>query len=323
MFRLPAARAVAGGLFISLMLLAGCAAPLQSERLSSTAFREPVELTAVPFFPQEEYQCGPAALATALQWAGKSVTPDTLAPQVYVPARRGSLQLELVANARRHGAIPYVLRPALEDLLTEVAAGNPVVVLQNLGLSWYPKWHYAVVVGFDLTRDDVVLRSGREQRHVVPLAVFERTWRRGNYWAMVVMPPARLPRTAEETAYLQAVVALERLQRWEETATAYQAALARWPRSLGAQLGLGNSRYALKDLAAAERAYRAATVAHPESGIALNNLAQALADQGRWAEAENAVNQALALGGPHVEKFQATLDEIRLRRSVPEQKTKN
>jgi hypothetical protein len=314
---IKAARAVAGGfLFFLALAMAGCATPLQSERLSQAEFPEPVELTTVGFFPQEEYQCGPASLATVLGWAGIDITPAALAPEVYLPARQGSLQLEMLAAARRHGTVPYVLRPMLDDLLAEVRAGHPVVVLQNLAFSWYPKWHYAVVVGFDLAHDEVILRSGLERRHVVPMTTFERTWRRGDYWAVVVMPPDRLPRTAQETPYLQAVVGLERIKRWEDAARAYRAAAARWPESLGAQLGIGNSRYALKDIAGAERAYRAAAAAHPDSGIAFNNLAQALADLSRWDDAEAAVMKALALGGPHKSTFEETAAEIRNRRSL-------
>lgn len=296
-----------------LLLLAGCAGTLQSTRLPPSAFPEPVELEAVVFFPQEAYQCGPAALATALNWAGIEITPAALVPGVYLPARRGSLQLELVANARRHGTVPYVIRPELEALLAEVAAGHPVIVLQNLAFSWYPKWHYAVVVGFDRARDELILRSGLERRRLVPFTVFERTWRRADYWAMVVMPPGRLPRTAAETSYLQAVVALERLERWNEAGAAYRAALARWPESLAAQIGIGNSRYALGELAGAEQAYRAAAAAHPDEGIALNNLAHVLAEQGRWREAQAAAQQALARGGRHAATFKATLEEIRSR----------
>lgn len=311
-----AARRYAGGLLLVCALLAGCATPPQTARLAARPADLParVELAHVPFFPQDAYQCGPAALATVLAAAGVPATPEALVPQVYLPARRGSLQLELMAAARRHGTVPYVLAPSLESLLAEVAAGHPVLVLQNLALAWYPKWHYAVIVGYDLDRAELILRSGRERRHVVPLALFERTWRRGEHWALVALPPGRVPRTAEETRYLQSVAALERLGRNEPAARAYEAALARWPRSLGALLGLGNSRYAAGDLAAAERAYRAAADADPASGAAYNNLAQALADQGRLAEAEAAARRAVALGGPLAETFRATLAEIRARR---------
>ena len=73
-------------------------------------------------------------------------------------------------------------------------------VLQNLGLGWYPKWHYAVVVDFDLSKGEIILRSGADARHIVSMQLFERTWQRGDFWAMVSMPPGRLPHTARESA---------------------------------------------------------------------------------------------------------------------------
>jgi hypothetical protein len=272
-----------------------------------------VELTSVPFYPQEEYQCGPAALAAVLNWAGDFVTPDELTPQVYLPERQGSLQLELIGAVRRHGRIPYVLRPQLESVFAEVASGNPVLVLQNLSFWWYPKWHYAVVVGFDLGHDRIVLRSGREQRHDIPLEIFERTWRRSHYWAMVVMPPDRLPFTAEEIPYVQAVAPLERLARWQETSVAYATALKRWPKSLAARMGLGNSRYAQGDLGGAEEAFRQATRDHPDAAAAFNNLAQMLAEQNRWPEARTAAQRAVELGGAQIDVFRDTLKQIEVR----------
>lgn len=297
-----------------LLLLTGCATP-QTERLleNAPAFPQPAELAAVPFFPQEAYQCGPAALATVLGSTGLNVTPDELAPQVYLPARQGSLQFELIAAARRHGRVPYVLQPQLESIAAEVAAGNPVLVLQNLGIAALPLWHYAVVVGFDLARGEVVLRSGRERRHVTRLGTFEHTWRRGGYWAIVALPPDRLPQTAEELPYLQSVLALEKLKRWRDAATAYGSALDRWPQSLGAQVGLGNSRYALGDLREAETAFRAATRDHPQAAVAFNNLAQVLADQGRWNEAEPMARKAVEIGGDNAGHFRQTLAHIRAR----------
>ncbi|KAF0190811.1 MAG: putative peptidase C39 family [Gammaproteobacteria bacterium] len=298
-------------LALLLVTLAGCATP-QTDRLleSRSALPRQVELTAVPFFPQETHQCGPAALATVLDYSGLNVTPEDLAPQVYLPGRHGSLQFELLAAARRHGRVPYPLRPQLHALTTEVAAGNPVLVLQNLGIAAAPVWHYAVVVGFDLARAEVILRSGRERRHIMSLRTFEHTWRRSDYWAVVVLPTDQIPQTAEELPYLQSVLALERLARWQDAATAYGAALQRWPNSLGAHMGLGNSRYALGDLHGAEEVFRAAIRGHPRAAVAFNNLAQVLADQERWDDAQVPARRAVELGGENAVIFQQTLTHI-------------
>ena len=60
-----------------------------------------LELRGTPFFPQEDYQCGPAALATVLRAGGAGGDAESLQPQVYLPARAGSLQRAL---HRRHRA---------------------------------------------------------------------------------------------------------------------------------------------------------------------------------------------------------------------------
>src|SRR5437763_1585351 len=78
-------------------LVAGCAQLVPQTVALRTAWPQGVPLTtelkSVPFFPQEDYQCGPAALATVLAYTGTSVTPEALVKQLFVPARQGSLQL--------------------------------------------------------------------------------------------------------------------------------------------------------------------------------------------------------------------------------------
>ncbi len=296
------------------LLTAACATPPQTAALRSGAMPyRPVELTTVPFFAQEDYQCGPAALATVLGWSGVNITPAELTPQIYIPNRQGSLQIELLGATRRQGRIPYVLQPRLTALLSELSAGHPTLVLLNLGLSWYPVWHYAVVVGYDLEHDQVIMRSGRLPRDVVRMEVFERIWARSGYWALLVLPPDKLPATAEEPLYLQAVTELERLQQWRPAARAYETALKQWPDSLGAALGLGNARYALADPSGAEQAFRGAVEHHPDAAPAYNNLAQVLAEEGHYREAERMVRQALKLGGPLRETYRQTLQEIQAR----------
>ncbi len=289
-------------------LLAGCAAPQTAQLIERgpAAMPAQAELQSVPFFAQEAHQCGPAALATVLAEAGIDVSPESLTPEIYLPGREGSLAVEVFAATRRHGLVAYHLAPRLGDVLREVAAGTPVLVLQNLSLPVLPQWHYAVVVGYDLSREELVLRSGRTRRFVMSLSTFERTWARSGYWAMLALPPDRLPATATADGYVSAAIALERANV-AAARKAYATALSRWPDNVVAELGLGNSAYAMGDLAAAEDAYRRATRAHPESGDAWNNLAQVLADTKRPEEARAAAQRAVTLGGPRLAQYQETL----------------
>lgn len=264
---------------------------------------------AVPFFPQEDYQCGPASLAAALVHAGRQATPESLLPQVYLPGRKGSLQAEMLATARRHQLVAYPLAPRLEDLLRELAAGNPVVVLQNLALEWAPQWHYAVAIGYDLQARELVLRSGVTRRMVMALDTFEHTWARSGHWAMLALPPEGLPATAAELPFLAALAALERVAP-EAARRGYDTALARWPRSVAAQIGRGNASYALRDLAGAKEAFRQVTIDHPDAADAWNNLAQTLHELGSRGEALAAARRAVALGGPRMSIYRATLDDI-------------
>ena len=306
------ARVIAGFVLMG-WLLAGCVSLPQSEALrQSTADLPPrAELDAVPFFAQEEYQCGPAALAMALNAAGVAVTPDALTEDVYIPGRKGSLQVEMLAAARRRGLLAYELAPELKDVLAEVAAGNPVIVLQNLGLwAFHPYWHYAVVMGYDLQQNQILLHSGTRARRPMSLGLFEFLWKDGGRWSMVALPPGRLPASAQEAKFATAAAALEQSGRIAEARLAYSALLQRWPADLVGLMGLGNSAYALGDLTQAEAAFRRATAAHPLAAAAFNNLAQTLADQGKFDAALEAARKAVNLGGASLPAAQATLQQI-------------
>ena len=90
----------------------------------------------------------------------------------------------------------------------------------------------------------------------------------------------------------------------------YRTALSRWPDSLGARIGLGNSYYSLGDKVSAERTFRAATHRFPNDGSVFNNLAQVLWEQGKEEDALEAAQKAVELGGPLVEMYLKTLEEI-------------
>jgi len=304
----------AAGVFVlaAATALSGCASLVPQTAALGKALPQglpgSIELTAVPFFPQLEYQCGPAALATALAAAGAKVTADELVAQVYLPERKGSLQVEMLAAARRHGMVSYQLAPRFEDLLREIAAGTPVVVLQNLG--FFSGWHYAVAVGYDYERGVLVLRSGTLEREVMPFALHEFVWMRSGYWAMVAVPPGRIPATADENRWLASLAALERAGDRKGARAGYAAFLERWPQNLNAAIGLANTHHALGELREAEAVLREAARRDPESVVVLNNLAQTLSDLGRDEEALRVIERAAAAGGPFAAPVQKTREAI-------------
>ena len=267
------------------------------------------ELAGVPFYPQTAYQCGPSTLAMALTYRGLSITPEELQSQVYTPALKGSLQMDMVGATRRHGKIAYqITGPGA--IFPEIAAGHPVIILQNLGFFWLPVWHYALVFGYNFTEKNVILHSGVTQRKVMSYQAFEKSWAHSNYWGLLVLEPTQLPVAAEENKYLTAVLGLEKSQHFQAAVAGYQTALTRWPESLPALMGLGNSYYAMKELTGAESAFRKATARYPLAAPAYNNLAQVLLDQGRKQEALAAAQKAVSLGGPLVSVSKKTLQEI-------------
>ena len=292
-------------------LVAACATAPNGPALRATLdIPAQTELTDVPFFAQVEYQCGPASLAMALAESGVAVRPEQLVEQVYLPAKQGSLQIGMISGARRHGRLAYPIA-TLDDLLREVAAGHPVIVLQRLGMLWARRWHYAIVIGYDLDRDELVLHSGTTRRETMSLTAFARSWAPGGHWALLVLPPSELPVTGRERVFLSAVLGLEQTKQWSWAADGYRTALTRWPDSRGALMGLGNNHYALGDRDSAERAFHQATRFHPNFAPAFNNLAHVLAEAGRRDEAIIAAERAVALGGPTAAVSKATLAEIR------------
>ena len=280
---------------VILLSMVGCAsATPQTNAIFSRGFTIPSYhvIEDVPFIRQTAGHCGPATLAMVLKWSGHDVGVDSLSTQVFTPDVNGSFQADMISASRRSGMVAIPIE-GLTALLEEVKSGHPVIVFENLSVSWLPQWHYAVVFGYDLFNHRIIMHSGAEAFKYWDLGTFERSWKLGNYWGLVVLPPDQLSATASEFAHVTAASVLEQLGKTESAEKAYHQILQRWPKSLIARIGLGNIAYSKKEYSKAVDLLRQAVVDHPDSAIVWHNLVFAEAAIGNAKEARRSAFEAL------------------------------
>jgi tetratricopeptide (TPR) repeat protein len=272
-----------------------------------------IELKRTPFYPQSKYQCGPASLATVLKAAGIDTEPDQLVNEVYLPARKGSLQIEMVAAVRRQARVPYDPGDSLQSIMVQLAHDHPVLVLLNLRIRAMPVYHYAVVIGYDPDQDELILRSGTDYRILMPRREFIAAWRKAGNWGLVVLYPGELPAGVDVDRYLSAIIALETIGQWRTAESSYRAVLDRWPGNTLAAFGLANSLRALGRSEEAITQYQYVLQLKVDHWPARNNLADTYLRLGRCNDARSAlglIERHDDLGPAVKEAIQETLSDI-------------
>lgn len=220
------------GLIASLYLLIGCSTPPQTLRLIEQPPKNvalTTDIQGVPFYSQQEFYCGPTTLAEIFEYNGVKKSPESIAPQLFIPKRKGSLQLEMVAAIRQENFLAYSSRGSLVQLIQLINQNIPVIVLQNLGLSWYPLWHYSVVKGYDLASQEFILHSADIKNRRVAMKVFERTWQRAKFWFVVALTPSQNISNLDDFTYISAAQDLISIGKGPTAIPYLQQAIKIWP----------------------------------------------------------------------------------------------
>jgi hypothetical protein len=270
---------------------------------------EKIEIANVPFIKQSWGTCGPATLAMAMQWAGEYVSMMDLETKVYTPEMKGSIKTDMITATRRQGLLAIPIE-GMQALISEIAAGHPVIVFQNLALSWLPNWHYAIAYGYDLPSRELILHTGPLKHHHLNFSDFESSWGLAGYWALVVLPPDRLSVSANEVAHVKAAAGIEQAGQAGRAQKAYQKILTRWPQSLGARIGLANLAFNKSDCRSASQILETAVQDHPTASFAWHNLAIAQGQCGWKQKARQSAARAIELSSPASQAvYQANLSD--------------
>ncbi len=282
-----------------LILLTGCQTPPQTKQLLAQppAIARQHLIPQVPFYPQQEYFCGPTTLAEVAGFYGLNKDPATIAPATFIPGLQGTLQIEMAAAARQLGLVAYTQRSNLAQLLSLVAENIPVIVLQNNSIAWYPQWHYAVVIGYDLQSQEAILHTGLTEAYRLNFSTFERTWARGNYWLLAMLPSDKSSSQLEPFIYTKASQDLLSTQQVDSGVAALKTATTQWPDYWLPYFLLGNHYFSSQPAEAARWFEQGLPFAQQEISY-LNNYAVLLSEQGCKAKATTLIEAALQLS-PH------------------------
>jgi ABC-type bacteriocin/lantibiotic exporter with double-glycine peptidase domain len=163
--------------------LAGCAGSLP------TGFSPPVgaaRLANVPFFPQLDYQCGPASLAGVLNYYGNKITPQEVAQAIFRENIRGTVTLDMVLYAREQGVSARWFNGSVGEIVEAVNDGSPLIVMVDYGFSVVSQNHYMVVVGYDPT--GIIANSGTSRETHISWSDFLPTWEKAKHWTLRIEP---------------------------------------------------------------------------------------------------------------------------------------
>jgi len=147
----------------------------------------------VPFFAGTDHLCGPASLASVMNYWRVPVSVEEVTREVFREDIRGTLPFDLGRFARERGltAISYTGDP--QDLKGQIKGGHPLIVFVNLGNSLFPVGHYLVVVGYSADGKWLFAHSGGRRNQRIALERFLSAWQKMDYWTLLVLPRQERP----------------------------------------------------------------------------------------------------------------------------------
>jgi ABC-type bacteriocin/lantibiotic exporter with double-glycine peptidase domain len=140
----------------------------------------------VPFVRQRDKFCGPAAMASVMNFYGQNISQDQIAKEVYSPELKGALISDMENFARKMGYNASTVNGDENTLISLVDEGIPSIILVDLGIWVVSVPHYYVVYGYDKSNETFIINTGFTSNKKINFEDLDKEWEKMNKLMLIV-----------------------------------------------------------------------------------------------------------------------------------------
>lgn len=140
----------------------------------------------VPFVKQKDKFCGPAAMASVMNFYGQDVSQDQIAKEVYSPELKGALISDMENFARKMGYKASTVNGDENTLISLVDEGIPSIILVDLGIWVVSVPHYYLVYGYNRSKETFIINTGFTRNKEIEFKDLDKEWEKMNRLMLIV-----------------------------------------------------------------------------------------------------------------------------------------
>jgi ABC-type bacteriocin/lantibiotic exporter with double-glycine peptidase domain len=139
----------------------------------------------VPYIRQRREHCGPATLAMVFGYYNVILPQEELAEEFYRKKISGSLNLDMLISARKHG-FDALIPEGSRDLLKGYISSDIPIIVMVCSSPDSKKYHFMVIYGYDDTKELFRIHSGKTRDGTIGYQELDRIWAPTGKWMLVV-----------------------------------------------------------------------------------------------------------------------------------------
>lgn len=166
--------------------LASSCAQKESVQAPHSSNRGTIVIESIPFVKQKDKFCGPASMASVMQFYGQNIDQDEIAQEIYIPELNGALISDMENFAIDNGYGTQTTNGSIKLLKSQIDNGLPVILLVDKGKWKVSSPHYYVAYGYSQENKTVLVHTGYKSGQEIGFDTLDSEWEKMNRLMLVI-----------------------------------------------------------------------------------------------------------------------------------------